>query len=105
MNNTQHVNYGVSTVLQSAEFLLAPRKEISITGRKSSRNDFERKLSKYFFPNVTIAVGDYNAYLPIENTLESTDIATAYVCSDFICQLPATSISEFTRQLDNLMGI
>ena len=105
LNNTQQVNYGVSTVLQSAEFLLAPRKEISITGGKSSRNDFERKLSKYFLPNVTIAVGDYNVYLPIENTLESTDIATAYVCSDFICQLPATSISEFTRQLDNLMGI
>ena len=105
LNNTQQVNYGVSTVLQSAEFFLAPRKEISITGGKSSRNDFERKLSKYFLPNVTIAVGDYNVYLPIENTLESTDIATAYVCSDFICQLPATSISEFTRQLDNLVDI
>ena len=94
----------MSTVLQSAEFLLAPRKEISITGRKSSRDNFERKLAEYFLPNVTIAVGDDNIYLPIENTLESTDTATAYICSNFICQLPATSISEFTRQLDNLVN-
>ena len=103
-HDTQQVNYGVSTVLQSAEFLLAPRKEISITGRKSSRDNFERKLAEYFLPNVTIAVGDDNIYLPIENTLESTDTATAYICSNFICQLPATSISEFTRQLDNLVN-
>ncbi len=103
-HDTQQVNYGVSTVLQSAEFLLAPRKEISITGRKNLRGNFERKLAEYFLPNVTIAVGDDNIYLPIENILESTDTTTAYVCSNFICQLPATSISEFTRQLDNLVN-
>ena len=59
-HDTQQVNYGVSTVLQSAEFLLAPRKEISITGRKNLRGNFERKLAEYFLPNVTIAVGDDN---------------------------------------------
>jgi len=105
LNNTHQINYGISTVLQSVEFLLAPRKEISITGKKVLRNNFERKLAEYFLPNITIAVGDNNTYLPIENTSITTDIATAYICSDFICQLPARSLSEFTRQLDDLTYI
>ncbi len=86
---------GFGTVLQAVELLLAPRREIAIAGTPEERAPFEREVGSRYLPAVLIAPGAPGA-LPV---LEDRDVAGAYVCRDFVCDLPATTVEALREQL------
>ena len=92
---------GMGTTLQTAELLVAPRTEIAIVGPARDRAPFERVLSAHFLPTVPIAPASQADGLPL---LENRDVKTgaaAFICHDFVCSLPATTVETFSAQLSS----
>ncbi|GMU40184.1 MAG: thioredoxin domain-containing protein [Chloroflexota bacterium] len=87
---------GFGTVLQAAELLLAPRREVAVSGTPEARAPFERELARRYLPAVLIAPGTPDS-LPV---LGGRNLAGAYVCRDFVCDLPATTVEALREQLD-----
>ncbi|MDA0271266.1 MAG: thioredoxin domain-containing protein [Chloroflexi bacterium] len=87
---------GFGSVLQAAELLLAERREVAITGTPEQRAPFEREVAARYLPSMLIAPGEAGT-LPI---LEGRDLPAAYVCRDFVCDLPALDREALREQLD-----
>jgi hypothetical protein len=97
---------GFGSTLQAAELLLAPHREIAIVGPPEARGPFERALAPRFLPAVTIAPAAGAGGIPL---LEDRGVPTgspsgaaAFLCRDFVCELPTTSVEDFAAQLDQL---
>ena len=97
---------GFGSMLQSAELLLAPHREVAIVGPAKARSSYERVFAERFLPTVTLATADGAGGIPL---LEDRDVpagaadgAAAFVCHDFVCELPTTSSEAFAAQLDGL---
>jgi uncharacterized protein YyaL (SSP411 family) len=98
---------GFGSMLQAIELVLAPHREIAIVGTPEARAPYERAFASRFLPSVTLApsAGTTDA-LPL---LEDRDPpsgadAAAFVCHDFVCELPTTSLDAFETQLTELTG-
>ena len=99
---------GFGSMLQAAELLLAPHREVAIVGAPDARAPFERSFAERFLPAVTLATADGAGGIPL---LEDRDVpagapdgAAAFVCHDFVCELPATASGAFAAQLDELIA-
>ena len=95
---------GFGSMLQAAELLLSPNREIAIVGSPEERGPFERAFAARFLPTVTLAPADGADGIPL---LEDRDppsgaAAAAFVCHDFVCELPTTTIEAFDAQLEAL---
>jgi uncharacterized protein YyaL (SSP411 family) len=87
-------------VLSALEFHLSPTKEIVIIGEKG--NELEREIEGNYLPNKIIVLADEKSDESIPLLQERKMIdgkPTAYVCENFVCQKPVTSVEELTKQI------
>jgi uncharacterized protein YyaL (SSP411 family) len=86
-------------VLSTLEFHLNPTKEIVVIGELA--NDLTREIHAEYLPNkVLIRALNPSDDLPLLQNRTAVDgKPTAYVCQNFVCQKPATSVEELRNQL------
>jgi len=92
---------GFGAMLQAMELHIAPPREIVVLGEAEARLPFEREISKRYLPAVLLAPADAGEGLPVLEGRSAGTGATAYVCENMVCDLPATSVSAFVEQLDS----
>ena len=90
---------GLGSTLQTVELLLASHREIAIVGPPEARAPFERELASRFLPTVALAPASRAGGLPLLDDREVAEGAAAFVCRNFLCELPATTIEDFVEQL------
>ncbi len=93
---------GFGRALSTIEFYVAAVKEIVIIGE--SGNELEREVRKEYRPFKIMALGDGKAEndLPVLKDRTMIDSrASVYVCENFICQRPVTSIDELRALLND----
>ena len=101
---------GYLTLAMNVDFLIHPPKEIAIVGQKDSEETKKllKTIHSRYIPNRIIALLDPESKnaeelakkVPLLSGRELIDgKATAYVCENFICQLPVTSPDELVKQL------
>jgi uncharacterized protein len=91
---------GFGATLQVLELLVSTRREVAIVGPDDARAPFEREFARRFLPAVLYAPATAAGGLPILDGRESGASATAYVCREMVCDLPATTLEVFQAQLD-----
>ena len=90
---------GFGRALSAIEFNLAAIKEIVIIGAKG--NELEREVWSEFLPNkvVVLSGGTDDGTIPLLAERKIVDgKAMAYVCENFVCQRPVTSVVELREQ-------
>jgi len=93
---------GFGRTLSALEFYLGPTKEIVSVGERN--NDLERVLRDRYLPDaLLIPAADPtkdSSQLPLLENRETIDgKPTVYVCENFVCQRPVTSVEELREQL------
>ncbi|HJS52862.1 MAG TPA: hypothetical protein VJ781_13250, partial [Pyrinomonadaceae bacterium] len=84
---------GFGRALATLEFHLADAKEVAIIAERGS--DLEREVWSSYRPFKVVAVGTGNSTLPILNDRQRVNgRPTAYVCENFVCGRPVTSVEE-----------
>ncbi len=88
---------GFGRALSAMEFYLAETKEVVIVG--SSNSDLVREVLMAYLPNAVTAHSqvpeDQAAVIPLFAGREVVDgRPTAYVCANFVCQRPVTTVAE-----------
>ena len=96
---------GFGSILQAAELLAAPPREIAIVGDPAARAPFERELAQRYLPAALIAPAAGGEELPVlAGRSAPPGEAAAWVCEDFVCGLPARSAAELAAQLGPRTG-
>jgi uncharacterized protein len=96
--------------LQSLSFYLTPLREIVLVGKLPEISKLAQPIREIYFPNqVRAMTSDVTAELqqtvPLFKGKEAIDgQATAYVCENYACRLPARSPEEFREQLQDLVA-
>ncbi|GMU91319.1 MAG: hypothetical protein AMXMBFR4_03770 [Candidatus Hydrogenedentota bacterium] len=101
-------------MLCAADFVLNPPKEIALVGNRGSDGirAFVSSLHERFVPNKVIVMADSSngaarlaGRIPLlaGKTLVR-DLPAAYVCRDYACQQPATTVEEFVKALGVAIG-
>jgi len=93
---------GFGRTLSALEFYLGPTKEIVSVGERN--NDLERELRDRYLPDaLLIPAADPtkdSSQLPLLENRETIDgKPTVYVCENFVCQRPVTSVEELRELL------
>ncbi len=91
---------GFGAMLQALELQIAPPREIVIVGDEVARRPFQQEVARRYLPATVLAPVAPGEGLPLLEGRSSGDGATAYVCENMVCELPATSVSAFVEQLD-----
>ncbi|MGB3715091.1 MAG: thioredoxin domain-containing protein [Candidatus Promineifilaceae bacterium] len=89
--------------LGAASFALGELLEIAIVGDQSE--DDTKELLEVVFsqyrPNIVTAVGREQGQVPLLQGRNRIDnVATAYVCRQFVCERPVTNAAELKAQID-----
>ena len=91
---------GFGATLQVIDLLAAPPRELAIVGAPEARAPFERAVAARYLPGLAIAPASEPNGLPLLEGREApADGATAWLCENMACQLPAGSADELGRQL------
>ena len=93
---------GFGRALSALEFYLSPTKEIVVVGEKG--NVLERAIAERYLPNAVIvqandATNDAATVPLLEGREMVGGVPTAYVCENFVCQRPVTTVEELIGQL------
>jgi len=90
---------GFGRALSALEFHLGPGKEIVVVG--DPRNDLEREVLSGYRPHDIVAITrDSSSELPLTiDRPKVDDLATVYVCENFVCNRPVTSIKALREEL------
>lgn len=93
---------GFGRALSALEFHLGDTKEVVVIGEKG--NELEREINGKYLPNAVIVLSSElesdSSTIPLLKDLGMIDgKATAYVCENFVCQRPVTSV----EQLNNIL--
>ncbi len=94
----------MTSAVLALDYLLDDKVEIVIVGSGGERDRMLHELYQRYIPNRTIAISSDGSQ-PIalfEERSSSAAAATAYVCRNSVCRLPATSLEEFKQQLDRI---
>lgn len=101
---------GLPALVSSLEFRLAPTKQILIAGDPASEDTREllRQVNSRYLPNKILLVVDGGAgqrqlavWLPfIARAHRTKNLATAYVCENYVCKLPTADPETMGRLLD-----
>jgi uncharacterized protein YyaL (SSP411 family) len=96
---------GFGRTLSALEFYLGPTKEIVSVGERN--NDLERELRDRYLPDaLLIPAADPtkdSSQLPLLENRETIDgKPTVYVCENFVCQRPVTSVEELREAIEAL---
>jgi uncharacterized protein len=90
---------GFGRALSAIEFHLGETKEVVIVGERG--NELERELWSEYRPNKVVAMSDETGTaLPLlADRVQVDGKATVYVCENFVCQRPVTSVEELRELL------
>jgi|CXWL01.1.fsa_nt_gi uncharacterized protein YyaL (SSP411 family) len=93
---------GFGRTLSTLEFHLGETKEIAIVGPRGS--DLEREIMSSYLPDAVVAIsGDPETDSRSIPLLSGRGViegkASAYVCKDFVCERPVTSVDELESLL------
>jgi len=91
---------GFGRALSAMEFYLSPVKEIVILGEKG--NELQRQAFAEFLPNKVIVLSEEanaRSLPPLADREMINGKATAYVCENFVCQRPVTSVEDLREQM------
>ena len=93
---------GFGRALSALEFYLAPTREIVSIGQRS--NDLEREIRSRYLPDSMLIPSadptkDVSELPVLENKGMIGGKPTVYVCENFVCQRPVTSVKELRLQL------
>ena len=84
---------GFGRALSALEFQLSDAKEIAIIGERGS--GLEHEVSIEYRPFKVVAVGNENSDLPLlSDRKQLNGEPTVYVCENFVCQRPVTTVNE-----------
>jgi uncharacterized protein YyaL (SSP411 family) len=87
---------GFGRALSTLEFHLSSAKEIAIIGEGDS--DLVQEVWKEYRPFKVLAVGYENSGLPLlSDRTQTNQEPTAYVCENFVCQRPVTTVEELQK--------
>ncbi len=92
---------GVGHLLAVLSSLLLPPREVAIVGGEADR--LARVVWERFRPDVALAVdrtGEGAATVPLLAGRDGSGTTRAYVCRDFMCELPVSDPDALRRQLD-----
>jgi uncharacterized protein YyaL (SSP411 family) len=96
---------GFGYALSAADFYLASPKEVAIVGaEKASLEMFVTEVWKSYLPNKVIAVRLAADPLPggiplLEDRAAVDGQTTAYICENYTCQQPVTTLADLRKQL------
>jgi len=98
---------GFGYMLCALDFYLSQAKEIAIVGKLDSHEvrSFVEEIYSRFIPNKALAAsepGDDSSHASVpllEGRVAVGNKATVYVCENFACQLPATTVEELRERL------
>jgi hypothetical protein len=86
----------VPQMLVGLDYALGPRSEVVLAGDAET---FLRHVRSRFLPH-TITLGAGARFFPASTSMREIDgKPTAYVCQDYVCQLPVNEISKFDELL------
>ena len=93
---------GFGRALSALEFHLGETKEVVVVGEKG--NELEREIQGKFLPDAVVVLSSepetHAATIPLLKDRGMIDgKATAYVCENFVCQRPVTSIDDLRLQV------
>ncbi len=90
---------GFGRMLSAIEFNVSPVKEIAIIGERENR--LERAIFDEYMPASVVAITEHetDALPMLADRKRTGEIPTAYVCENFVCKLPVTSVDELMKQL------
>jgi uncharacterized protein YyaL (SSP411 family) len=91
---------GFGRTLSALEFNLGPTKEIVVIGERGS--ELEREIASTYLPDSlrVFAAEAEDGSLPLLEGRQTIDgKPTAYVCEDFVCKTPVTSVEDLREQL------
>jgi uncharacterized protein YyaL (SSP411 family) len=96
---------GLGNLLGALARYLAPPLEVAIVGESSAADTraLMDAIQLRYLPDAIIAVGGVDAAAGVPLLTDRTPVdgrAAAYVCRDFVCELPVTEPSDLIRQLD-----
>jgi len=93
---------GFGRALSTLEFHLSATKEIVIVGEPES--EMAREIFSNYLPDalvVTKAHQSGSARIPLSDGREAVDgLTTVYVCENFVCERPVTSLDELQKVLN-----
>ena len=96
--------FATSNFLRALDFWLTPPSEIVLVGTTDQLHDsrFLHHFYKKFTPNIVIAGGNpcheaFSEFPLLADKVSVQQLATAYVCSNYTCSVPMTTLEE----LDN----
>ncbi len=93
---------GFAHWLCAAAFMLSQPREVAIVGQPGTEGVQEllNVLNQQYRPNLVVAVGETGETIPLlADRFKLDDQATAYVCRQFVCQLPVTEPDDLKSQL------
>ena len=91
---------GFGATLQVIELLASPPRELAIVGDAEARAPFERIAAGRFLPGLALAPADSPNGLAVLDGREAPEAgATAWLCENMICQLPAATPAELAAQV------
>jgi len=91
--------------LQALDFFLSPAQEIAVVGKASEREAMLQPVRERFLPNKVLAFlekpdSELVQKIPLlEGKTVIDDQATVYVCRNYACQEPATTVEGLERVL------
>ena len=92
---------GFGATLQVIDLLASPPRELAIVGAPEARAPFERAVAGRFLPGLALApAAEPNGIPLLEGREPPEGGATAWLCENMACQLPAGSPEQLGGQLD-----
>ena len=91
---------GFGATLQVIELLASPPRELAIVGDAEARAPFERVAADRFLPGLALAPAALPNGLAVLDGREAPEGgATAWLCENMVCQLPAATPAELAAQV------
>jgi uncharacterized protein YyaL (SSP411 family) len=91
---------GFGSMLQVLERSLAPGRELVVVGPPEARAKFTDIVRRRFDPHLLLAQGEGAEGLPLFEGRAAGTEALAYLCRDYVCELPARTPEDLAAQLE-----
>ena len=88
---------GFGRMLAALDFYIGPSKEIALAG---SASPFLSSLRQRYMPRTVVAAGSDERIGLLRNRPMVNGLPTAYICENYTCQQPVTTLAAFEEQLN-----
>ena len=92
---------GFPHLLCALDFYLGAPKEIAIIGnpQETQTRELLNEVFHIYLPNKVVACGLDSDIFLLKGKTQKGNLATAYVCENFVCELPATTTKDLRAHL------